>query len=157
MKPWIKRSIKRSLIGLLGAGLVFGSLAACRHHHGGGWGMNDADAAQWRSRMVERVGSKLDLNAQQKALLTTLAEKLSEQRKALTGQNADPRSELAALLAGSQFDRAGAKALIDNKTAALQSKSPEVIDAAAQFFDSLNPEQQAKVRDFLQRRGWHRG
>ena len=47
------------------------------------------------------VGSKLDLNAQQKALLTTLAEKLSEQRKALTGQNADPRSELAALLAGS--------------------------------------------------------
>ena len=43
------------------------------------------------------------------------------------------------------------------KTAALNAKSPEVIAAAGDFYDSLNPTQQQKVRDFMQRRhGWWR-
>ena len=36
---------------------------------------------------------------------------------------------------------------------------PEVLAAMADFYDSLNPEQQQKVRDFMERRrhGWGRG
>jgi hypothetical protein len=44
---------------------------------------------------------------------------------------------------------------MEEKTAALRGKSPEVIAAAGDFFDSLTPVQQQKVRDFMQRRhGW---
>jgi len=66
---------------------------------------------------------------------------------------------LRGLFAGNTLDQAGAKKLVDEKTAALQAGSPEVIAAAADFFDNLRPEQQQKVRDFMERgRRWgHRG
>ena len=58
-------------------------------------------------------------------------------------------------MAGATFDRAKAKALIDDKTGADQSKSPELIAAIGDFYDSLKPEQQEKVREFMARRGRH--
>ena len=55
--------------------------------------------------MVERVGSKLDLDAAQKQKLTVLAEKLQAQRAALRG-GGDPRAEFRALFAGAKLDQA---------------------------------------------------
>ena len=87
-----------------------------------------------------------------------LADKLHEQRAAMMGQSKDPRAELQALVAGDKFDKARAQTLVSEKTAAIQARSPEVIAALADFYDSLNPAQQQKVREFMQRRrGWHRG
>ena len=59
---------------------------------------------------------------------------------------------------GRRFDAARAQALINDKAQTLQSKSPDVVAALAAFFDSLNPAQQQKVRDFMDggRRGWFR-
>ena len=74
---------------------------------------------------------------------------------ALVGKTTDPRADVQALVAGAQFDKARALAIVEEKTAALQSKSPEVIGAAADFYDSLTAAQQQKVRDFMQKRhGW---
>ena len=153
MKTWIKRT----LIGLAAVTTLFGGIAAWAHsHHGHGWrAMSEQDAAQMKTRLVDRVGSKLDLDAAQKAKLGVLADKLREQRNALVEGSADPRAELQGLLAGTTFDRAKAKALIDAKVAAVNTKSPEVVAAMADFYDSLKPEQQAKVRDFMARRGRH--
>ena len=81
---------------------------------------------------------------------------LREQRNALVGNTSDPRAEMASLVAGPTFDRAKAKSLVEAKTGAITSKSPEVIAAMADFYDSLKPEQQAKVREFMAKRG-HRG
>ena len=65
---------------------------------------------------------------------------------------------MQSLVAGAQFDRAKAQALVQQKTDALRSGSPEVIAALGDFYDSLNPAQQQKVRDFMSRRGgWRRG
>lgn len=155
MKPWIKRT----LIGLFGAAVLMGGLAACGHRpHGFGATMSAEDAAQHRAKVVERVSSKLDLNADQKQRLTVLADKLHEQRIALMGQAKDPRADVKALVAGDKFDKARAQALVTEKTTVLQSKSPEVIAALADFYDSLNPAQQQKVRDFMEHRGgrWFR-
>jgi Spy/CpxP family protein refolding chaperone len=155
MKPWIKRA----LIGIFGASVLFGGLAACsqRGHYSPGWqAMSEEDAAKMKSKMIERVGSKLDLDEAQKAKLGVLADKLREQRNALVGNTTDPRAEVASLVAGATFDRAKAKSLVEAKTGAITSKSPEVIAAMADFYDSLKPEQQAKVRDFMAKRG-HRG
>ena len=156
MKPWIKRT----LIGVFGASILFGGLAACSHrHHGWSANMSAEEAAQFRGKMLDRVSSKLDLNEDQKKRLTALADKLHEQRAAMMGQSKDPRAELQALVAGDKFDKARAQTLVSEKTAAIQARSPEVIAALADFYDSLNPAQQQKVREFMQQRGrwFHRG
>ena len=156
----MKRWIKRTLIGVFGATILVGGLSACghgHHHHGGGWQASDADAAKMRERVLERAGRELKLDDAQKLRLATLADKLKEQRSALMGTGLDPRAEAQALVAGAKFDRERAQAFVESKTTALRGKSPEVIAAAADFYDSLNPTQQQQVRDFMSRgRGWGR-
>ena len=153
MKAWIKRTF----IGLFGASLLFGGIAACSHrHHGdGNWQISEEDSAKFKTKMVERVGKELELDAAQKERLGALADALRAQRIALVGTTTDPRAEAQALVTGPTFDSARAQSVIDAKTAALQSKSPEVIAALAAFYDGLNPVQQQKVRDFMgKRHGW---
>ena len=156
MKPWIKRTF----FGLVGATIALGGLAACGHRMGHGWG-GDAtpeQAAEWRAKMVDRMASKLELNADQKAKLTVLADRMHAQRMAMRGEG-DPRSQVKSLVAGDKFDRAKAQALVQQKTEAVRVGSPEIIAALGDFYDSLNAEQQQKVRDFMERRrhGWGRG
>ena len=149
MKLWIKRSLATGL----GATLVIGSLSACsgtRH----GVNMSESDLATRQTRMIDYAGKKLDLSDMQKQRLTVLGDKLREQRTALVGKT-EVRTELQSLVAGTTMDRVKAQALVEEKTGALRSKSPEVIAAAADFYDSLNPAQQQQVRDLMQRRkGW---
>ncbi len=157
MKPWIKRT----LFSLFGASILVGGLSACGHHrHGYGASMSAEDQAQMRGKIVERVAGKLDLNAEQKQRLNVLADKLQEQRAALVGKTTNPRADMQALVAGEKFDRTRAQTLLTEKTAAITSKSPEVITAMADFYDSLTPTQQTKVREAMQKGHhgwWHRG
>lgn len=149
----MKRFIKKTLLGLFGGALIVGSLGACSHRGPGGWSESSPES---RTRMVEKIGSRLDLDAAQKQKLSVLADKLQAQRTALRGAT-DSRAAMQGLFAGSKLDQAGAKKLIDEKTAAIQTGSPEVIAAAADFFDNLRPEQQQKVREFMERgRRWGR-
>lgn len=151
MKTWIKRT----LIGLFGAGLLAGGCVAFAHrhaHHAFAWGPVSAeDAARMKARMVERVGHRLDLDEAQKAKLGLVADRLREQREALVAGSADPRADLRALIAGPAFDRDKASALVTAKTQAVQTASPALLTALADFYDSLKPEQQAQVRRFLER------
>lgn len=152
MKPWLRRT----LIGVFGAAVLFGGLAACSHRAHGP--MSESDITQLRERFIDKASRELALNDAQKAKLGGLADALKAQRSALMADGSHPRTELAALVAGSQFDRARAQALIDGKTGALRDKAPAVATAMADFFDSLQPEQQQKVRDLLAKgRGHWRG
>jgi protein CpxP len=150
MKPWIKRT----LFGLLGVSLLVGGLSACGHHpHGNGMAqMSAEDAAKWRERMIDRATKELQLDEAQKQRLGVVFDKMREQRNALVGTTTNPRAEMATLIAGNTFDKARAQALVEQKTGAIREKSPEVIAATADFFDSLKPEQQQKVREFLSKR-----
>lgn len=120
--------------------------------------MSEADVVQLRARFIDKAGSKLDLDAAQKARLATLADALQAQRSALLA-GGDPRAELQALVAGPSFDRTRAQALVDGKTTAVRDKAPAVVTAMADFYDSLKPAQQQQLRDMLAkgRHGWRRG
>ena len=149
----MKFSIKKILLGIVGGALVVGAISGCSGRHSGHG--SDEDRAKFQGRMVEMATKKLDLTEPQKQQLTVLADKLQQQRAALMGANKDPRAELQALLAGPKLDKSKAQALLDEKTGAIKSKSPEVIAAAADFYDSLNPAQQQQIRDLMsRRRGW---
>lgn len=152
----MKRWIKRTLFGLFGATLIIGSLSACSGHHGHqGWNMSAEDQAKFKTKMVDRISGKLDLNEDQKKRLGVVADKMHEQRLALMGKSTDPRADLQALIAGPKFDVEKAQGLINDKAGAVTAKSPEVLAAFGDFYDHLTPEQQTKVRDFMnRRRGW---
>lgn len=154
MTHFSRISLKRTLLGALTATVLVGGLAACAgSRHEVGASMNAEQYAQKRDKMVDKAASKLDLNEDQKKRLSVLGDKLFEQRTALIGQTKNPRAELQALMAGEKFDAVRAQALINEKTTALQAKSPEVIAALADFYNSLNPVQQQKVRDYMEGRG----
>ena len=144
MRPWIRRS----LFGMAGLALVAGGVGGCAYQRMHEWRDNPE---AFRAHMVERVAGKLDLDSAQKQKLTVLAEKIQAQREAMRA--GDPRAQFRALFAGNQLDQAGAAKLLDEKTSAVKNGSPEVIAAAADFFDNLRPDQQQKVRDFMDRRG----
>jgi Spy/CpxP family protein refolding chaperone len=189
--PTMRTWIKRSLFGLVGAGLVVG-LSACGHTPFGGEGRGEgrgdrgehhmgmghhgqpteADMQKHRDRMVERATTELSLDAAQKARLVTLIDTVHAKRMAMMAARADAkgdakggmngggmvlRAEMQALMKGDKFDRAGAQALVDQKANTLRTSAPEVITAMGEFYDSLKPEQQTKVRAFLERGPMGRG
>lgn len=151
MKPWIRRT----LIGVFGFTALFGGLAAWAGHTHGCW---HGDPAQAKAHAVDFASRRLDLDEAQKGKLNTLADVLLAQRQALVADPANPRAELQKLIAGTAFDRTAAGALLQGKLSTVQLKSPEVINAFGDFYDSLRPEQQAKLREALARgRHGHHG
>jgi Spy/CpxP family protein refolding chaperone len=156
MKSWLRRT----LVGLFGATALLGTFAVYSHgsHHGRGWhAASEEDVARFKGHIVDYATRELELDATQKAKLGTLVDKLHAQRNAIAGPAGSSRADVQSLIAGPSFDRTKAQALVQAKTTAVQLASPEVIAAVGDFFDSLRPEQQAKVRDHLARggrRGW---
>jgi Spy/CpxP family protein refolding chaperone len=156
MKRWIRRSFV-GLFGLVGLAAIAGGVAGCAHRESHAWRtMSEQDVAQMKGRMIEKVGHKLDLDEAQKARLGVLADTLRQQRNAMIGETKDPRAEMQSLVAGPTFDRARANTLAQTKLNAAKEGAPAIITAAADFYDSLRPDQQAKLRDFMASRG-HRG
>lgn len=147
-----KRKLRHALAG--------GCTPSRRSGHGCGRprgfaAMTDADRAQLRDRVVDRMAKKLLLNAEQKPLLSALLEQLQSLRQALSAQTPDLRAEVRSWIAGPALDATRLQALVHDKNQVLQDQSPAVVAALAAFYDSLNPAQQQKVRDRLEgRRGW---
>lgn len=155
MKFILHRHFKRTLIGAFAATFLVFCLSACggHRHHDYGAHMSAEQYAQKRDKMVEWATKKLDLNDDQKQRLSVVGDKLFEQRTALIGTTKDARAEIKALVSGNKFDTARAQAMVTEKTGVLNAKSPEVIAAVADFFNSLNAIQQQKVRDYMEGRG----
>ena len=148
MKTWLKRT----LIGVAASAALVGSIAAYSqgeigHFHGGPH--SSADMAAHEAMMLEHVGKSLDLDATQKTKLKGLADQLHAQHDAFMKNGGDPHERMKALIAGNTFDRAGAQALVNEKVSQIQTNSPALINAAGDFYDSLNATQQQKVRDFM--------
>jgi Spy/CpxP family protein refolding chaperone len=151
MKTWTKRT----LIGVVGGAVLLGGLAACDQRHEG-WQrsqISQEDAAKWRERVLERAGKELQLDAGQKLKLGAAFDQLRQHRNTVVASLADPRAELRSLVGGERLDRTRAQAWVDEKTQVLRGDSPRTIGALADFYDSLRPDQQAKLRAWLDRRG----
>jgi len=155
MKTWIKRS----LIGLAVTATLLGGFAALAHRHDGsrfGWrAVTAAETAGLQTRVIERAAGKLDLDAAQKARLALLADRAREARNAMVAASADPRQEFVAAMAGPAFDRGRVNTLVQAQLAAAGTQSPALIEAAADFYDSLRPDQQAELRELIGRQRGH--
>ena len=138
--------------GMMAEGGMHGGKHGAMHGSMRG-GMHDqGHMAQRQGKMLERVASRLDLDEAQKQKLAALAIQMQVQRQAMMEGMKPARDEMLSLLSGPTFDQARAQALVQEKTQQVQAQAPQLITAMADFYDSLRPEQQAKVREFAQSR-----
>ena len=142
--------------GLLVALAAAGAVAA------GGLALADRGERGDRSeRIVERVGDRLELDDAQGEALRALIDTVGGLRETLRGDGVG--DELRALVAGPTLDQAGALAMVESRADALRASAPDVVAAAAAFYDGLDESQRAEVDGLLERvgdgrrgRGWHR-
>ena len=115
-------------------------------------------AIAWRGgdrgeRMIERVSERLELDDNQRAALVTFAAEMRETRELVRGEGDALRDRAQALLTADTLDQGAALALIEQRTAAVQSQAPELVAAAAVFLDGLTAEGKADIERFLDRKG----
>lgn len=137
---------KRLLVGT-GVVALLGGLAAC-----GGYQRHDDNFTENANRVVERVSEKLALNDMQKDKLTSLSTELGNIGKSMKERRDATRSEVMALLDQPTLDRDKALAMVQQRTAAINELAPTVIASIGDFYDSLDAEQQAQVREMLSQR-----
>ncbi len=118
----------------------FGHHFGGNHHHG--------DHAGFLDHILARAARKLDLNPSQQELLGSLLRQVQAQRAAMKSGLPD----LKGLLAGESFDRSSATQMLDARLDAIRGAGPSVINAAGDFFDSLDAEQKQALRFMLRTR-----
>ena len=104
--------------------------------------------ADW---IISRVSQRLDLNEGQKAKLEALGQTFLGVRQDFIKTRSEGRVVMAELLSEPELDRERARAQFQEHQEALTGHSGEVIDAIAEFSDSLNPEQRKTVVEWLNR------
>lgn len=135
MKSFIKNSL-----AIIGALVLAGLFAACSFHGG------PDERAQW---MQKKVTKELKLDAPQQLQLESLGDEIQQARKVMKEQFAGKHDQLPALLEQPVMDREALTALVNSHTQLINELSPGIIAAASDFYDGLNVEQQAQIREFI--------
>jgi len=105
--------------------------------------------------IINRVSSKLDLDAVQKQNLIALKDTIKTQRA--LHQKHNPREELAKLLSVPVLDESKVLTMLEARTAQLNQAAPAVVTAIANFTNSLNNEQRAEIVKMANNFAKHRG
>ncbi len=122
-------------LGTLGAG----ASAWTKGRHGGG------------ERMIHRVTELLSLNEGQVVTLQALQAEVAETRELVRGANSELMNNLTEFTRANTFDQQAALDQINEPLTALQSNAPELVNAAAVFFDGLSAEQKTTLKDRLEK------
>jgi Spy/CpxP family protein refolding chaperone len=96
-------------------------------------------------KITERVGRKLDLNDDQQGRLETFAEALRGLRSDRQAHRVAAKEAIAELLAASSLDRDRAIDLIDERFRGMNDSKRALVDAFADFSDSMAPEQRSRL------------
>ncbi len=141
-----KKLIALSAAAVIGVGtLAFGASSWAKGNHQSG------------ERLVNRATKMLSLDDGQVEALKLLQAEVVETREMMRGGETGFLSTFSEMISADSFDQQRALNLIDERATALQNNAPELVNAAAVFFDGLNSEQKAtlveKMEKMKQRRG----
>jgi Spy/CpxP family protein refolding chaperone len=121
------------------------------HHHGRHHAGHEHGSETSRlDHLADKISHRLDLSSEQQEHLLKLLANVDQQRQAIRGESV--LQDLHGLLAGTTFDRAAAQQLLDARIAAVQAAGPTILEALAEFYDSLDTEQQQVLRFMLRLR-----
>lgn len=136
----------RYFLTVVGAVAVAASVGACGHyarHHGPG---------DYAVRHIEKLGKELDLNDAQTAKLNAVTETLVKGRETMRSRHDTKHKELMALFDQPTLDQQRALGLVQQTTREIDNQAPEMIAAIGEFYDSLTPPQQQKLREEMKER-----
>jgi Spy/CpxP family protein refolding chaperone len=133
-----------SVVLVIGAG----TLAACSHQP-----RTPEERADW---MVNKISDKLDLNDAQKAKLEVVKTEMMKLRTQFDGDKATRDKKMLEIVSKPKMDRDALLNMINARTEAVSSNAPQIVTALGDFYDSLNPDQQAKVRKEMKEKMEHR-
>lgn len=135
----MKRITKISLV-VVGTLVLVGAFSACRHHH------DPEERAQW---MQNKVTKKLELNDTQQLQLKQVSDEMMDARQSMKQQFGDSREQLLGLFEQPTLDQAQILNLLQSHTQAFNERAPGIVAAVGEFYDGLNPDQQAEIREFM--------
>jgi len=135
----MKRITKISIIAA-GALVVVSSFTACSHFR------SPENRAQW---MVERVTDKLELTESQQVKLKALKDEMMSSRKNMKQKFGESKSQFRVLFDASTLDQKRAVSLVSSHTQFVNEQAPVLVAAFANFYDSLDLEQQTEIREFV--------
>lgn len=102
--------------------------------------------------VVDRVTSRLELDAVQREKLQVLVDAVQAARIDARERRSGMREEARALLESTMLDRDRAQGLVDLGQASLVGHLRELVDPFADFTDSLTPEQREELVAMIDRR-----
>jgi len=141
------KRLSKIVIITSGAVLLAGSIAACSHHR------SPEQRAEW---MMEKVSKELKLDDAQQAKLKTLSEDMLAIRKQMHNEFGSDRDQVLGLLDQPKLDQAKILGMVKEHTQTINEQAPKIVAAMGAFYDSLSPEQQAEMREFVKEHHEHR-
>lgn len=145
----MKRSTKIAT-GIISAVVLVGSLAACGPHR---------SPEERADRMVEKISDKLELSAPQVANLEQLKTTVLDSRQRMRTEHEQLHQSIDEIISQPTLDQQRILELVREKTATINQEAPEIVAAMANFYDNLDLEQQAdlrdKIREHREHRRWH--
>ncbi|MDH5228971.1 MAG: Spy/CpxP family protein refolding chaperone [Gammaproteobacteria bacterium] len=129
-----------SVIALISAVALFSGCS--RHGH--------KDPQKHMDYMVKKASKKLDLNSNQVVNLEAFGQTLLNSFADHKAKKQEAMETVKQAFASERLDQASLVTLIQSHTREIENKAPQVIASFAQFYDSLDGEQQAKLREHLQ-------
>lgn len=100
-------------------------------------------------KITERVGKKLDLNDDQQGRLEVFAETLRGLRGERKAHRDAVKDNVTELLSASSLDRDRAITMIDERFQGMNDSKRTLVDAFADFSDSLEPEQRSQLAELI--------
>lgn len=131
-------------IALISLGLVIVAVGAM-----GASGFCDkrGNPEEFANHMVEKITKKLSLSEDQVAKLEIAKTELLAIKKDMNAQRQTMRTSFVDMIEKPTLDQQTILSMVKEKTQTVNDKAPQVVVALAGFYDSLNPEQQEKLRE----------
>ena len=125
---------------MTGIALLTTSIVAC----------NRGTPAERGERMVEKVTEELELTATQQDRLSEVKNEFLDMRKTMQSNREQTKTDIQALLKQPTLDRNRANSIVNQHIETIHSRSPAIIDAIGNFYDSLDDTQRAELREFIE-------
>ena len=135
---------KRTIVIITAGTLLIGGVAACKHK------MHSASAEERGEWVVDKVSKELELNDSQRIKLVEVKDQFIAVRKSMRSDPEEARKEVLAMLKQPTMDREKVNAMVNQKIAMVSEKSPSIIDAIGNFYDSLDDSQRAELSEFIE-------
>ena len=134
---------RRNIIFMTGGVLLTVGVVACNH------GVHFGSAEERGEWMVQKVTNELELDQTQQARLAAVKNEFLDMRKSMRSDREQTRTDVLAMLKQPTLDRGKANAIVGQYIEKVNSRSPVIIDAIGDFYDSLDDAQRAELTAVL--------